>query len=554
MTPVRLGSVLCLFGVLACSTTAHLQRAETAFSDARYEAAVADFSRALKDDPDNLAIQRRLLAARTRWVESGTAEATALLQTGAYAEAARLVRALQALPLSLDQLEERSAIEGLARKLEGDVVARIEGLEKEGHSIAAAKLASAARDALPQRDWLQALESRLSKHHLTLARRHRQKGLIGAAALQTAIAHAMGATEVPEAAVRATWDELRGAACLQPAAFRVRTVTPGPCERCDAVAATLEQTLTASGLLCDGEGGLPAEVVIDIERADIQASSETETFLARVDTTLPRAERVEEVVVPTVELRDVEDVDVRIEKIPHRDCAPRPGEARRCREWIEEKRHETRVTRRRVVPATRTVKRPRPLAADAVTGDTVPYDRTWVEQGAVIAGRMTVSLGGTPVLPPQPFLAVRHSAGSQHDVVLKEERVLLPASPSPLPEKMMQWAEVVGDLGDQVAAHLKVARTHWRLTLVSDGLEASRRRAYPRADDALMRALVLDGAPPAEANAYFLKQYGLSVKELAGYLRTPRRLFRAEAASGSDVPTPDAAAVPRVSGGIPTPG
>ncbi len=507
----RVSAFFCIaFSMAACQTTALVKRGNAEYASGQYDKSAQSFELALREHPQDEAARKSLERARAAWADVLVGRIQTALREERYSDAVQGLQVLRDVPLSLDDFDRRGNVQKVTTDVQSKIQGMIAGLVDRGRSVEAMQLALSVGAGSESESWFAGLSQRLGAMHRERSQQARIKGLPGVSALHTALAYAVGDADTSHDTVEAAWLAIRDAHCKQ----GPQLVVKGSCKDCDELTAVLSSKI---GNACPLN--MPIKVTLQIDASDRTDRTETEIFYA----TRGDAARVDivKITVPDVEFREIDDVDVKIEKIAHRDCAPRPGEERRCREWIEEKRHETPVKRRTWVQTTRQIDRPKPGPNEA---GSFPYARDWIQRGAMIRGMVSVTMGDQKLVTDQPFVAKRYVEASEHDAVMADGTVLVPANRGGILDAKNLWQSVLDDLSTEVRAQILAAQEHFVEARVRDAAVPASIDTFLQADDTLVRAVAGGVTLDPGSRSYFKNRYGMGPDEAVQYLVSPRRL------------------------------
>lgn len=495
-----------VFGItLGCAGSDHLRRGDALLRAKKYDEAISAYEEALVESPDNADASRGINKARSSAVREKLRAAKKAFAEGDFPKALRLSLRARSMPLDLQEVDLTRQIDTQVAEASKRAEEEVARYEENGQFVRAVELSEQVAVASPKastRSWADAVKKRAAEHYSSLAEQLVSQSLPGSAALQLAMAKRAGVQVKPER-VMGLWESFTEPVCFAVPNIEVEDASGKASAAKEALVSAALSKVESLRERC-GEGTRKLQVSIRLTDATIKDDTQTLTAAEPLpgsgfETTETYFEEI-----PYTAIEDVVEEEVRIEQRQRRDCAPRPGQPRGCREWTEEVEVKVPVTRQVEVQKVRKVERQRPKKGPFPEDKAVTYQQTRVQRAVALKGEVEV-MGGA-----KKTFEVRRDTFDTARPALEHPMLKLAEDPmeaTPMPELI---AEAAAGVAKDVTATLAESVAKWS----EDNRQEARKKALegqlPQAEELYLRLLALGIEDDAQLEAFFEKRYGRS--------------------------------------------
>lgn len=508
--------VAALLSLVGCAAAQHVSRGDDLLKQGKYQEAIASYENALRLSPGHSSAQEGIRRARRESVADELGKAKQALTKGDYAGALVLALRARRMPLDLDEVALAQDIDNTISMASRRAEEQVRQWGEKGLYLLAVELADQVVRASPgvesRSRWAEDVRAKAGEHFQALAKELQSKGLIGSAAMQLAMAKQVGA-DVAVTEVAGLWDKFTEPVCFAEPSVSVTDVNRQLGDLQGVVATAAKAELDSLRARC-GEGTRPLGVTIEVTAAKVV----DETTKEQAAKALPGS-NIETVEVyyderPYTVEEEYTEHEKRIEKQERRDCAPRPGQPRGCRTWVEDVEVTVPIKRNRKVTKVERIKRTRPAKGPFPPDKVVTYEITSVERRVQLQG--TINIAGAPGAAV-PFVVDVESRDKGNQEV-NHPRMLIKADPleaKPMPEVIGEAAaKLTADLRAAVAAAVKA----WSEEDAKQARDKAAEGARAEAEELYLRQIALGDTEDTDVNAFFQDRYGKPVGAVISYL------------------------------------
>jgi hypothetical protein len=505
--PVLTPRIIWVAILAACAGSSHLRQGDERMAVHDYGEALRAYERALQEDPGAARAREGLRLARRALVGSELSASHKALEGTDYATALRHALRARSMPLDLDEVPLVQRIDDMVAKASRGAEEQVERWMTSGLFVPAVELAERIVDASPgvesRVQWAAQVRARAAAHHSGLAKELSERGLHGSAALQLAMARRVG-VDVDPMQVIGAWDRFAEPICFAPPVVELTGPAKVPPDVQAALVAGARATLAELSARC-GIGKRKLEVRYRVDAFALQDDVAT----LRAAKPLPgvQLKTVETYYeeTPYREIEEYTEYETRVEQQEKRDCAPRPGQPRGCRTWVEDVEVKVPIQKSREVEKVRRVEKTRPVKGPFPADKVVEFDEIHVQRRVALSGELL--LNGQDAGP----FELRAEAEDRAHAAVTHPKMHLPVDPM----EAKSIAELVASVVERAASDLgRVTQDAVATWTAADGDEARKRvleGQLPQAEELYLKRLALGADDDPKMRAFFQDRYGKSL-------------------------------------------
>ena len=512
----RLIWVLCVVGLLVgCAGREFIARGDELLERGRYQEAIRAYEQALQVSPGNSAAEDGRKTARKQAVQEELDKGQEAISRKDFAGALRRALTARKMPLDLDEVELKRAIDRMISSAAKEAEKRVDQLIARSHFYEAAMVAEEIVLASPgvssREEWASSIKAQAVSFYRERAKRAHEANLHGAEALSLAMGSQLEEVK-PTEAVQEAWRHFTETAVIGVPSLKF---VPGP-----GVVIPDEELLLKLGtkvgdalvqklpVMRDG-GAIPGFTVsIDELKFDTVAEATKVPYPYPGVRIQLRETYLEDVTFR--ELVDVTEMQTRIEKREMRDCAPRPGKARGCRTWVEDVEVKVPVEVKREVERVRQEERER-FKQDLSTDKVLYVDADQVTQAWTLAG--TWKLEGD-IANAQAFRIELKKSDYRHAAV-ETDRLTVLEDIDELATPTAMTADIAKELELRLSAGWNEARDAWFVESQNKLLALSNDEKWLEAQDIALAMLSRGLTPDRSMERFFYNAFGQPAARVA---------------------------------------
>jgi hypothetical protein len=393
-------------------------------------------------------------------------------------------------PLDLQDVVLIRKIDDALMRASQDVLAQSRTLLNEGRYYEAAELSQTIAATVPHdrqyAQWATEVKNKAIAAYLNKAQHEMQnKHLV---MIYASLAKRLGAEAFPP-----TLSDK----CLISANVTVARADHKTCEICSQLSEALSQDLSRD--VCLGQLK-PLNVRIVLNQLQITNLEDQYQGAKSLPGFNVKTEEEYQEDVGYAAIEDVTETQTHIEKQERRDCAPRPGEDRGCRTWLEDTEIKVAVTSERLVPKTKRVSKMRPLPGPFAPEQVVTFDVQRIRRDMLLTGE--VSIEGAA--QAKGMINTHILAEDTAHAAVEKQGFVLPADPM----EAMTFADV-----EQAAVKQTIAQV--RVTLMQGLRNLAQEKMAAHKDDDLAALLLAEPKLADMADVYCRTAFGVSAATVA---------------------------------------
>lgn len=476
--------------------------------------------------------------------------------------ALQLAQQARQIPLDLNDVALVRQIDAVASRAMHDGKVLAQRLVEEGQLWPAAQLSDRIATVVPtdkaQRAWADKLRSTIIARYLAEGEARARAGLNAGAAVQFALASALGATDLHGEDIARLWAQSRSeeGMCLPPVNVRVVRADRANCVTCAELTQALQSHVAFQGVGCASSASgniLPMDVVLTLREEKITDT----THIAQYGKALPgvtlATEETYVVDVPRVEQQQITEYETRTEQKTYRDCAPRPGQPRGCHTYTEDVVTQVPVTRIKDVVVVDRIEKVRPLPGPFPADKVVTYPVTTTYREAVIRGNITIQGSITASAPLDVWIV---STDDSHPDVVQSGTSHLLLAADPMTARAMD--DITRDAFARARTAVDDAMQPGILTLVAtrrEQAQAIRQQGQTANAEEIYFGLLQEGAVTTgdDVDSYYQHAYGMPSADLMRTVNTVLQGDHAVAANAAPGQTGPSTSVSTASTTPPSP-
>jgi hypothetical protein len=513
-----LGFCLVLTMVLtACAGSQHIAKGDIFFKQKDYTKAIESYEQALREFPDDKLAWSRVRRTRRAAVLEKINQAQNKLSEGYYPTALKYGLQARRMPLDLEDVDLVRKIDRLITKSAQLAEEKVGEWMKMGHYLRAVGLSQRIVDASPgissREAWADEVQAKAVRHYLRLAKEFRQRGMNGTASVQLALAKRLGG-QVKPSRVQSSWKRFTSPSCFSEPLIQIKVKKGKSGDLVSVLNGNIKKSVAGLRQNCES-GTKQLQVLVDIAEAKIVDDKDVVEAAKPLPGVNIKTEEIYYVEEPYTEIEEytVEEVRVRNEK--RRDCAPRPGQPRGCREWVEKIEERIPVTKKRKVEKIRKIEKRRPIKEELPDDKVLKYEETTITRQVAFRGQLKIA---GAIKSQEPFDVVRESKDSGHPRAEKQG-LLLPEDTvevRPLEELMQEATEA---LTKKISLALDESIATW----VSDVKKQAQMRVnegqLPQAEELYLKLLLWGAGDDDELKTFFRNRYGQTLMKILAYMQ-----------------------------------
>ena len=494
--------------VVGCAGREFITRGDELLERGRYQEAIRAYEQALQVAPGNSAAEDGRKNARRRAVQEELDKGQEAIQRKDYAGALRRALTARKMPLDLDEVELKRAIDRMISSAAKEAEKRVDQLISRNHLYEAAMVAEEIVIASPgvssREEWASSIRTQAIEFYRERAKLAHEANLHGAEALSLAMGAQLQEVK-PTESVTEAWGHFTevGAIGIPSLKFVPAAGVEIPDEDLllNLGRDVGKQLLSELPVIKDG-GVIPAFTVsIDELKFD--------TFVepTRIPYPYPGIRmQLRETYLEDVkyrELVDVTEMQTRIEKREMRDCAPRPGQPRGCRTWVEDVKVKVPVEVKREVERVRQQERER-FKQDLPTDKVLYVDAEEVTQSWALAGTWTLE---GDIANSKAFRIELKRSDYRHEAI-ETDRLTVLEDKDELATPNAMSADISKELELRLYAGWEEARNAWFIESQNRLLALSNDGKWLEAQDIALAMLSRGLVPDRSLERFFYNAFG----------------------------------------------
>jgi len=390
---IILGVFLSLMGLAACSPAQpYIKRANKLLVEGKAREALREYKRALELDDDNSEAESGVRAAKRQVIRIELARSKEALRVGRVVDALRGAIRASKYPLGLKEVSLRTKVN---RAIDAADLKAREAMDKfleEKHYLVADDLAQLLLDVDPRdqirQKYVKDISKQGIKYYLAQAKQLNRAKRPAAATLRYAMAKYLGA-DVDESEIANLWSRARAQHCFRKPQIRwkLKKGVEAPTQKIQT------QIAEKLGQLSDRCLGRERKVEVNLKLSKYVAEDEENSRAAykaypgvQIETEETYYEEVK-----TVEIQEFSEYELQVKQEERRDCAPRPGQPRGCRTWLEEVQTKVPVKVKKPVEKIEKVAKKRPVK-EIPADKALKYSQRFVRRAVEVEGK--IAFGG----------------------------------------------------------------------------------------------------------------------------------------------------------------
>lgn len=498
-----------------CAGPDHIARGNRLLERGKYDEAVKAYEEAINERGANPEAEEGIKSARREAVRAELQKAKEKLNSGEYASALMHTLRAQRMPLDLDEVVLVRDIDETIAQASQRAEDSVETYSEQGLFVLAIEIAEQIVAASPGMEsrarWAEGVRQRAIEYYTGLGRDLEKEGMLGAAAMQWAMAQKVGA-DVSADKVKSLWFTFTGPLCFADPEIEVRTETKLSSIK-DPVVEAARAALAEAQARC-GKGSRPLAVTISVEEGEV-IDEENKVWAARplpgsgVDTIETYYEEH-----PYTEVEEITVMEKRVEKVQRRDCAPRPGKPRGCVEWVEEVETEVPVKKTQEVRKVKRVAKTRPKKGPFPPDKVVTFEQTTITRRVAMKGNVVVE--GAPT-KPVAFEVLVESVDSSNPAVA-HPRMPIKADAMAVQSMKDVQTQAGTELAKTIKGAMVAAVTAWSAKQLGDAKKRAMEGKLPKAEEIYLGLLALGVEENEDLRRFFRRRYGKPVGVTVDYL------------------------------------
>lgn len=501
-------SLVLAVGLVACAARQHLREGDRLLKAGQYREAISAYEEALRVSPDNATAKKGIREARRQAVRVELDRADQDLSAGRFAGALGYAMRARSLPLDLEDVDLVRRIDDTVTRAARLAEDEVRQLTSQARYVEAVELARQIVEASPgvesRRQWADEVSKEAAGFYANAAQDLEGRGLVGSAAIQLALAKRVGG-DVEATRVEALWNKFAEPTCFASPEIQVNDRTSKGGDLVESIRTTARSELDGVRERC-GVGTRPLGVTIELTKVDVVDESAKQRAAKPLPGVDIQTEETYYEEVPRTVVEEVTEYETRVEDVEKRDCAPRPGQERGCRSWVEQVETKVPVKRKREVTKIERIQRTRPVKGPLPEDKVLTYEVTTVTRRVVYEG--TVQVVGAK--EPRKFVVRVESVDSGN---AEASKMGLTVRADPLEVKEMDALR--REAADQVAAAVRQgvgdAVALWSQEFQKEAGRNFREGNIPQAEEQYLKLLALGGRPDEVMARFFGQRYGASI-------------------------------------------
>ena len=508
-----------VLGVLlsACAGSQHIAKGDAFFKQKDYKQAIESYEQALRESPDDKVAWSRVRRTRRAAVQERIGQAQVKLSEGYYPTALKLGLQARRMPLDLEDVDLVRKIDALIGKSAQLAEKKVGEWMKMGHYLRAVGLSQRIVDASPgissREAWADEVQAKAVRHYLRLSKEFRGRGMHGTASIQLALAKRLGG-QVKPARVQGSWRKFTSPSCFAKPNVQVRVRKGKAGELVSILKKNIDSA--AAGLRENCESGSKAlKVLVDIDEASIVDDKKVVEAAKPLPGVKIKTEEVYYVEEPYTEIEEYTVEEVRIRNEKRRDCAPRPGQPRGCREWVEKVEERVPVTKKRKVNKVRKIEKRRPIKEPLPDDKVLKYKETTIQREVAFKGNLKIS---GAIEASEPFDVVRKSVDSGH-AAAEKKGLVLPEDPlevRPLDDVLQEATDA---LTKKIREALNASIETWVADIKGQAQMRVNEGQMPQAEELYLKLLLWGAGDDEELKTFFRNRYGQTLAKILNYMQ-----------------------------------
>ena len=505
----RLIGWLCAMSLLVgCAGREFIARGDELLERGRYQEAIRAYEQALQVSPGNGAAEDGRRNARRQAVQEELDKGQDAISRKDYAGALRRALTARKMPLDLDEVELKRAIDRMISSAAKEAEKRVDQLIARNHLYEAAMVAEEIVLASPgvssREEWAASIRAQAVTFYQDRASKAHEANLHGAEALSLAMGAQLEEVK-PTKAVQEAWAHFTkvGAVGIPSLKFLPGSDVEIPDEELLLKLGTNVGDALVQRLPVMKDGGVIPAFTVSIEELKFDTTVEqTKVPYPYPGVRVQLRERYLEDVTFR-ELVDVTEMQTRIEKREMRDCAPRPGKARGCRTWVEDVEVKVPVEVKREVERVRQEERER-FKQDLPNDKVLYVDADLVTQAWTLAGSWTLE---GDISNAQAFRIELKKSDYRHEAV-ETDRLTVLEDVDDLSTPIAMTADISKELEVRLAAGWDEARDAWFVKSQNKLLALSNDEQWLEAQDIALAMLARGLVPDRSMERFFYNAFG----------------------------------------------